>query len=84
MGNEVIKEKLIKCFSAAFPELNKAAIESADMENTSGWDSIAQVTLLALVSEEFGMDVDFEKFESATSFSRFATLIAETDPHGRS
>jgi len=76
------KEKLIKCFSAVFPDMNPADIESANTENTSGWDSIAQVTLLTLVSEEFGIDVDFEKFEGAISFSGFLTLIRETASHG--
>ena len=81
MDDARIKEKLLKCFSAVFPELDPAGIESANVENTSGWDSIAHVTLLTLVSEEFGMEVDFEKFESAISFSGFLTLIRETTSH---
>jgi acyl carrier protein len=78
------KEKLLKCFSSVFPELNSVEIESASIETTNGWDSIAQVTLLTLVSEEFGLEVDFEKFEDATSFSGFLTLIGETASHGYS
>ncbi len=76
-----IKEQLIKCFSSVFPELSPAEIESATVENTSGWDSIAQVTLLTLVSEEFGMEVDFEKFESAITFSDFLTIIGAISAH---
>lgn len=78
MDNATIKEKLLKCFSAVFPELNPAEIESANVENTSGWDSIAQVTLLTLVSEEFEVDVDFERFSNALSFSVFAALLGES------
>lgn len=81
MDNARIKEQLIKCFSAVFPELSLAEIESASVENTSGWDSIAQVTLLTLISEEFGIDVDFEKFEGAISFSGVLTIIGEITSH---
>jgi acyl carrier protein len=82
MDDAKIREKLLKCFAAVFPELNPVEIESANIENTSGWDSIAHVTLLTLVGEEFGMEVDFEKFESVISFSAFLTLIGETASHG--
>ena len=82
MDDVEIREKLLKCFSAVFPDLNPVDIQSANIENTSGWDSIAHVTLLTLVSEEFGVEVDFEKFESAISFSAFLILIAETASPG--
>jgi acyl carrier protein len=82
MDDTAIKEKLTRCFCTVFPDLNPAEIESANIENTSGWDSIAQVTLLTLVSEEFGLDVDFEKFEGADTFSAFVTVIRDIAPHG--
>ena len=34
-----------------------------------GWDSLAHITLLTVINEEFGVDVDFEEFEGATSFA---------------
>lgn len=77
MDDVIIKEKLMKCFSAVFPQLSPAEIADANAENTSGWDSVAHVTLLTLVGEEFDMDVDFERFEHAMSFSGFAALIEE-------
>jgi len=82
MDDATIREKLLKCFAAVFPDLSPAEIESASVESTSGWDSIAHVTLLTLVGEEFGIDVDFEHFEGAITFSEFATLIGEVVSHG--
>jgi acyl carrier protein len=82
MDDAESREKLLKCFSAVFPEMKPVEIESANFENTSGWDSIAHVTLLTLVSEEFDMEVDFEKFETVNSFSGFLNLIVETASHG--
>jgi len=40
----------------------------ASAENTPQWDSLAHVTLLTLIGEEFGREIDFEEFEGATSF----------------
>ena len=77
MNDAIIREKLLKCFSAVFPQLSPSGIAAANAENTSGWDSVAHVTLLTLIGEEFDMDVDFEQFEHAVSFSGFATLIEE-------
>ena len=77
MDDAIVKEKLLKCFSAVFPELSPAAIESATIENTSGWDSIAQVTLLTLIGEEFAIEVDFDRFSSAVSFAEFVAAMRE-------
>lgn len=77
MDDAIIREKLSKCFSVVFPELTPVEIESANIENTSGWDSIAHVTLLTLVSEEFQLDIDFDVFAKVESFSAFAHLLNE-------
>ncbi len=39
-------------------------------------DSVAQVTLLTLIGEEFGMDIDFLEFEGATSFEALAERLS--------
>ena len=72
-----IKEKLAHCFSLAFPKMDPGQYATATAENTSAWDSMAQVTLLTLIGEEFGIDIDFEEFEGATSFEALATRISE-------
>ena len=82
MNDAIIREKLLKCFSAVFPQLSPSEIAAANAENTSGWDSVAHVTLLTLVGEEFDIDVDFERFEHAMSFSGFVTIIEEIRAHG--
>lgn len=80
MDDLTIKEELAKCFSTVFPQLNPTEIASATLENTSAWDSIAHVTILTLIQEKFGMDIDFERFEGADSFSRIAAVIRELTP----
>jgi acyl carrier protein len=77
IGLNEIQEKLSHCFSLAFPKLDAGQRTTASIENTSGWDSVAQVTLLTLIGEEFGIDIDFEEFEGATSFETLAGRIQE-------
>ena len=68
-------ERLVNCFKKVFPKMNRADIPSATQESTAAWDSIAQVTLISLIGEEFGIDPDFEEFEQATSFASILDLL---------
>jgi acyl carrier protein len=72
-----IKEKLAHCFLLTFPQMDPSHYATASVENTSGWDSIEQVTLLSVIGEEFGIEVNFEDFEDATSFESLANRISE-------
>ena len=71
-----VRDKLAHCFSLAFPQMDPNRYPGASAENTSEWDSIAQVTLLTLIGEEFGVDIDFEEFEGATSFEALASRLS--------
>ncbi len=72
-----VEEKLSHCFSLVFPKLAANQCATATSENTTGWDSVAQVTLLTLIGEQFGIDIDFEELEGATSFAALAKRINE-------
>lgn len=62
-----VPARLSRCFSAAFPGLKPDQVASATVQSVAAWDSVATVTLLALIEEEFGVQVDLEapdRFES--------------------
>ena len=69
-------ERLVNCFQQVFPGLSRNAIPAATHESVEAWDSIAHVTLMSLIGEEFGMDIDFEEFEGATSFAAILELVS--------
>jgi acyl carrier protein len=69
-------ERLMGCFEKVFPHLSRSDIPAATHENVAGWDSIAQVTLLSLVGEEFGIEIDFEEFEGSTSFAAILEFVS--------
>lgn len=70
-----VNDKLSRCFALAFPKLDPSQYATASTENVSEWDSIAQLTLLTLIGEEFGREIDFEEFEGATSFKALAEVL---------
>lgn len=55
-----LDDRLVHCFSSVFPTLTEAEIRAADVALLCDLDSLAGVTLVALVEEEFGVEVDLE------------------------
>jgi acyl carrier protein len=68
-------ERLVSCFKKVFPNMSRSDIPSATQESLPAWDSIAHVTLISLIGEEFGLDLDFEEFDGATSFASILELL---------
>jgi acyl carrier protein len=65
---EDARSRLMKCFSTVFPALTSGILANANTTNTAEWDSIAGVTLIALVEEEFGTELDVNALGDLTSF----------------
>jgi acyl carrier protein len=74
--------RLVGCFQRVFGSLNPHDIPAASHDSVAGWDSIAQVTLLSLVGEEFGIEIDFEEFEEATSFDAILEVVRARSGNG--
>ena len=60
------RQRLAKCFQTVFPSLKTP--ESATRASLAEWDSIAEVTLLQVVSEEFDVPLDYEDLAAMSSF----------------
>jgi acyl carrier protein len=63
-----IPSRLIGCFQAVFPDLSAQEIPVASMTSVGAWDSLASVMLIAVVEEEFGLQVAPESLELFVSF----------------
>jgi acyl carrier protein len=70
------RARLMKCFAAVFPGLPAAKMAAATPESVPAWDSVANVTLLAVVEEEFGITVDVDDLETLTSFDALLDYLA--------
>jgi acyl carrier protein len=71
-----IEKRLTACFSAVLTELAPEEIAQASSTSVASWDSLAAVTLLAVVEEEFGVRIeDSAKFDS---FKNILTYLQQT------
>lgn len=71
------QEKLIECFLVVFPNLDRSAVPAASVETVREWDSVAQVSLLTVIGEEFQIEIDYEEFDGVTSFAAMAERIEQ-------
>jgi len=62
------EERLALCFSAVFPNRSREEILFASQASIMEWDSLASVTLLAVIQQEFEVDIDLFDLEGLDSF----------------
>ena len=74
------RDRLIHCFQAVFPDLSESDIPRASAERVGAWDSVATVTLTAVVEEEFGVQFQADDIENLTSFDAFLRVV-NSAPH---
>jgi acyl carrier protein len=58
-----------------FPGLTAAEIPSASVETVAEWDSLAAVTLMAVVEEEFAVRIDELDLPELDSFEAFQDYL---------
>lgn len=71
-----LDQRLISVFRNAFPDVPEDRLSSVTQENTQSWDSVAAITLMNLIEEEFEMQLDFEDLADLTSFARVRDYLA--------
>ena len=69
------ESRLIGCFQTVFPDLPEASVPSATQATVAAWDSIAGITLMNVIEEEFKVPMDFEVVAELDSFPRILKYI---------
>jgi acyl carrier protein len=69
------KDRLLKCFEIVFPQLERAEIPDASQANVPAWDSIAAITLVNVIEDEFAFTIDLEALPELDSFERILAYI---------
>jgi acyl carrier protein len=77
-----LKTRLSSCFQTVFPDLSEEEILAASQENLASWDSVAAITLVNVIEEEFAIEMDFDALADLNTFDRvykyLQTEIAKT------
>jgi len=76
-----LESRLIKVFETVFPDLSADKIRTASQSSVENWDSIAAITLINLIEEEFEIQMDFEKAADLTSFPEVLEYLKGTVSH---
>ena len=64
-----IDERLQRCFASVFPEVPAVELPNASTETVPAWDSLAAVTLVAVLEEEFNTQIDLLALPELTSYA---------------
>jgi len=73
-----MEKRLAACFSAVLPGLAPEEISKASAASVESWDSVATVTLLAVVEEEFGISIAIEDPARFDSFKNILNYLQES------
>ncbi len=74
MSNPVRKQ-LEECFSIVFPDVPTSEFATAAMGDMAQWDSLATLTLAAVIEESFGMEIPPDDVSSLVSFDLIANYL---------
>lgn len=55
-----LEARLETCFLTVFPDLAAADVRQATVDSVEKWDSVATLTLVNVIEEEFGIEIDFD------------------------
>jgi acyl carrier protein len=69
--------RLVRCFSLVFPDLDPAEIPQAAVASVAAWDSLATVTLVAVIEEEFGIQIEPDDVVELISFELTCDYLAQ-------
>ena len=72
-----MEQRLVACFSAVLPDLTAEQVRQASANSSGDWDSVATVTLIAVVEEEFGITIGIEDPAQFDSFQGFLTYLRQ-------
>ena len=68
-------DRLMKCFAVVFPDLSQDAIAGASTATVAAWDSIAAITLMNVVQDEFGLEIDLDDLADLDSFANLHSYL---------
>lgn len=72
-----IRSRLKTCFATVFPDLPNEKIPAASQQLVSAWDSVAAISLVGVIEDEFNMQIDLEQVAELDSFDAIANYLSE-------
>jgi acyl carrier protein len=74
-----VKPRLERCFQAVFPGLPEAELSAATQDSVETWDSVAMITLVNVIDEEFNIQLDLERLDQLNSFESLYAYLQNVE-----
>jgi acyl carrier protein len=68
-------QRIKKIMSRIFRLPEDCISEQSSMDNVPGWDSLAHITMIIAVEEEFGVSLDAKEASQACSVAKIISII---------
>lgn len=75
-----LEGRLIGCFATAFPGVARQQIPAVSMGSLASWDSLAGITLFALIEEEFKIGMSPDDAAGLVSFELILNYLQKESP----
>jgi acyl carrier protein len=76
------EQRLLRCFASVFPGLTQSEIQESCEESTGAWDSLSGVTLVAVIEEEFSIQIEPDAYSALNCFNAFNTYLQKINLTG--
>lgn len=73
-----LSARLTKCFQTVFPDLPETNVSTARQDSVPEWDSVATITLVNVIEDEFRTQMDLERLPEFSSFEAIRTYLSES------
>jgi acyl carrier protein len=77
-----IQARVSQCFANVFPGVPAAELPRISVGSLARWDSIAHVTLLSAIGEEFSLDISPDDFDELTSYGLILDYVESHTGNG--
>jgi acyl carrier protein len=76
-SDQPIDLRVLDCFRSVFPDRSDDELRALDQSAVDYWDSLAALSLLTVVEEEFDLTIDDESIDAMTTFQKVCDAIRE-------
>jgi acyl carrier protein len=73
-------DRLVRCFASVFPTLSEEEVRASNVVPLVDLDSLAGVTLVTLIDQEFGVNVELPDLLELGSFEAISQFLRKRNP----
>jgi acyl carrier protein len=72
-----VRARVQECFQLVFPDVPEGEIASASQATVAAWDSVAAITLVNVLEEQFEIELDLDDVADLDSFEKVCAYMQQ-------